>query len=86
MDNRENAAAAAAAAENWIARYVRAWSTNDPDEIRSLFTEQAEYRDGPSTPPWVGRDAIVDAWLAQKDERERGRSRTSSSRSTAMSP
>lgn len=65
MKNREDAAAAA---EEWIARYVRAWSTNDPDDIRSLFTEDAEYRDGPSTPPWVGRDAILDAWLAQKDE------------------
>ncbi len=59
--------AAAEAADAWIARYVRAWDTNDPDDIRSLFTPAAEYRDGPSTPPWVGHDAIVEGWLAQKD-------------------
>ena len=26
---------------DWIAAYERAWSSNDPDEIRSLFTEDA---------------------------------------------
>ncbi|MFC8681942.1 nuclear transport factor 2 family protein [Microbacterium ureisolvens] len=60
--------AAAAAAEDWIVRYIHAWGTNDPDDIRSLFTQDAEYRDGPSTPPWVGHDAIVAGWLDQKDD------------------
>ncbi|MFJ6652810.1 nuclear transport factor 2 family protein [Microbacterium sp. NPDC091313] len=60
--------AAEAAAEDWIVRYVHAWRTNDPDDIRSLFAEDAEYRDGPSTPPWVGHDAIVAGWLGQKDD------------------
>ena len=60
--------AAEAAAHDWIRRYVHAWETNDPDDIRGLFTDDAEYRDGPSTPPWVGHDAILDGWLGQKDE------------------
>ncbi len=63
--NREDAAGAA---HEWIARYVRAWETNDPDDVRALFTEDAEYRDGPSTPPWVGHDAILAGWLGQKDD------------------
>ncbi|MDY0910798.1 nuclear transport factor 2 family protein [Microbacterium sp. CFBP9034] len=60
--------AAADAAREWMARYVLAWGTNDPDDIRSLFTADAEYRDGPSTAPWVGHDAILDGWLGQKDD------------------
>lgn len=65
MWNRE---AAAAVAEEWMLRYLRAWESNDPDDIRSLFTQDAEYRDGPATPPWVGQDAIVAGWLGQKDD------------------
>lgn len=65
MWDRESAAAAARA---WMDRYVRAWTTNDPDDIRSLFTQDAEYRDGPSTPAWVGHEAILTGWLGQKDE------------------
>ncbi len=60
--------AAAAAADDWMRRYIHAWETNDPDDIRSLFTHDAEYRDGPSTQPWVGPDAIVAGWLGQKDD------------------
>ncbi|TDL45047.1 nuclear transport factor 2 family protein [Microbacterium oleivorans] len=60
--------AAAVAANDWIGRYVRAWGTNDSDDIRSLFTPDAEYRDGPSTEPWIGHDAILAGWLGQKDE------------------
>lgn len=60
--------AAAAAADAWVVRYIRAWETNDPDDIRSLFTEDAEYRDGPSTPAWVGHDAILAGWRDQKDD------------------
>lgn len=65
MWDRESAAAAA---HEWMGRYLRAWETNEPDDIRSLFTEDAEYRDGPSTPPWVGHDAILAGWLGQKDD------------------
>jgi ketosteroid isomerase-like protein len=59
---------AAAAANAWMSRYLHAWRTNDPGDIRGLFTEDAEYRDGPATPPWIGHDAIVAGWLGQQDE------------------
>lgn len=60
--------AATAAADDWMLRYIRAWETNEPGDIRALFTPDAEYRDGPSTQPWVGHDAIVAGWLGQKDD------------------
>ena len=60
--------AAAADAHEWMIRYIHAWETNDPDDIRSLFTRDAEYRDGPSERPWVGHDAILEGWLGQKDD------------------
>ncbi|WEK12331.1 MAG: nuclear transport factor 2 family protein [Candidatus Microbacterium phytovorans] len=65
MWDRESAASAA---RDWMDRYVHAWTTNDPDDVRALFTPDAEYRDGPSTPPWVGQDAILAGWLGQQDE------------------
>lgn len=64
MQRRE----ADAAARRWIEGYVRAWESNEPDEIRALFTEDAEYRDDPWTDPLIGLDAIVGSWLARRDE------------------
>ena len=52
----------------WIDGYVRAWNTNDPDDIRALFTPDAEYYTEPFRPPWRGRDQIVEGWLGHKDE------------------
>nr|KEP24203.1 hypothetical protein DA06_21725 [Georgenia sp. SUBG003] len=48
--------------------YVRAWNSNDPDDIASLFTAEAEYRTEPYADPVRGRDAIVAFWLANSDE------------------
>jgi hypothetical protein len=59
---------AAAAAERWITGYVHAWGTNEPDDIRTLFTDDAEYRDGPAGDVWTGPDEIVAGWLGQRDE------------------
>lgn len=53
---------------DWVEGYVRAWNTNDPGDIRSLFTEDARYFTEPYAPPWQGRDEIVSGWLAAKDE------------------
>lgn len=52
----------------WVEGYVRAWSSNDPTEIGDLFTPGATYRTEPYAEPWRGRQAIVDGWLAHKDE------------------
>jgi hypothetical protein len=52
----------------WVEGYVRAWGTNDPDDIGGLFADDAEYRTSPSGEPWSGRDAIVAGWLEHRDE------------------
>jgi ketosteroid isomerase-like protein len=54
-------------AEDWVRRYERAWATNDPDDVRSLFTPDAEYRFHPWDEPAVGQDAIVEQWLDAQD-------------------
>jgi ketosteroid isomerase-like protein len=53
---------------DWMAGYRRAWESNDPDDIRALFTEDAEYYTEPFAEPWRGQDAIVEGWLEAKDD------------------
>jgi hypothetical protein len=52
----------------WVAAYERAWASNEPEDIRALFTEDADYRTEPFAPPWHGHDAIVWGWLEARDE------------------
>jgi uncharacterized protein (TIGR02246 family) len=47
----------------WLDRYVAAWAAYDPAAIGDLFTEDAVYRYHPSDDGFVGRDAIVRAWV-----------------------
>jgi len=54
--------------DNWVERYRLAWTTNDADDIRALFTEDATYRTEPFADPWVGHDAIVAGWAGAADE------------------
>lgn len=54
--------------ERWVEAYVKAWGTNDPQEIGALFTEDATYYTAPHREPWRGRDGIVRGWLGRKDE------------------
>ena len=51
----------------WLAVYVRAWETYDPDTIGDLFTEDATYAYHPFEEPVRGRLAIVASWLENKD-------------------
>jgi hypothetical protein len=53
---------------NWMAGYLRAWDTNDPADIGSLFTDDALYYPEPFEEPYRGRDEIVAKWVARKDE------------------
>ncbi len=56
---------------DWLDRYEQAWRTNDADQIRELFTEDAVYRWHPWEDPADGadgREEIVEAWLEQPDE------------------
>jgi hypothetical protein len=52
----------------WVEGYLRAWRSNDPDEIGALFSDDAEYFTEPFREPWRGREGIVEGWLARKDE------------------
>src|SRR5215208_5695937 len=53
---------------DWLAAYVDAWRTYDPEAIGALFSEDATYRYRPYLEPVVGRDAIVREWLDDRDE------------------
>jgi ketosteroid isomerase-like protein len=52
----------------WLDNYVRAWKSYDPQAIGDLFTEDARYFYDPFNRPILGRDAIVESWLAEPDE------------------
>jgi SnoaL-like domain len=54
--------------KEWIEGYVRAWNSNDPDDIGALFTDDALYYTEPFAAPWRGREQIVERWLERKDE------------------
>ena len=54
--------------EAWVAAYVRAWETNDPEDIGRLFAEEAVYFTAPFREPLRGRERIVADWLERKDE------------------
>ncbi|HEX8255692.1 MAG TPA: nuclear transport factor 2 family protein [Thermoanaerobaculia bacterium] len=51
-------------AVRWAEHYFRAWKTNDPADVRALFTEDAVYYYGPFRPPARGREEIVRRWVA----------------------
>ena len=52
----------------WLDGYSRAWGTYDPDEIGALFSSDAVYHFEPYSEPARGREAIVAAWLEDRDE------------------
>jgi hypothetical protein len=55
------------AATTWVDAYVRAWRSNNPEEIGALFTDDARYAASPAAISAVGRDAIVAWWLENAD-------------------
>jgi hypothetical protein len=57
------------AARSWMEKYIAAWASNEPDDIRALFTEEAVYATRPlDKDPWRGREQIVDRWLTARDD------------------
>ncbi|GAA4379104.1 nuclear transport factor 2 family protein [Agromyces bauzanensis] len=52
----------------WVAGYVAAWESNDPEQIGELFADDAVYLTAPDHEPRRGRDAIVAGWLEDRDE------------------
>ena len=53
--------------DGWMAGYVAAWESNDPEAIASLFTEDAVYDPQVGGRPWSGRDGVVAGWLESAD-------------------
>src|SRR4029453_6956861 len=55
----------------WMDKYVKAWTSNEPEDIRDLFTDDAVYSTRPNDPaPWRGLDEIVDSWIGAGDKPE----------------
>lgn len=56
------------AVRKWVEGYRKAWLSNDPDDVRALFAEDAVYKFDPDDhEPWVGRETIVENWLKDPD-------------------
>jgi hypothetical protein len=58
----------ASAGEQWVAGYVAAWESNDPEQIGALFSDDAVYLTSPDSEPRRGREEIVAGWLEDLDE------------------
>lgn len=54
-------------ATDWLDGYLTAWRTKDPDDVRAIFAEDAEYLFQPDARPVVGREAIATMWV-EEDE------------------
>jgi hypothetical protein len=53
------------AVTSWVESYLVAWHSNDPADIRRLFTQSAEYHEMPYDTHWIGRAAIVTGWRSR---------------------
>ena len=58
--------------DRWLAAYIEAWNTYEPEQIAALFSEGIAYRYHPYDEPIVGRDEVVKAWRAEDDHPEAG--------------
>lgn len=48
-----------------IGTYIRAWESQDPDLIVTIFTEEATYHERVLRDPIPGREAIRDYWQSK---------------------
>jgi hypothetical protein len=55
------------AVDAWLARYIAAWKSYDPAQIAALFADDCQHRYTPFDAPQIGKQAIVDSWLANRD-------------------
>lgn len=49
----------------FVDAYLLAWRSNDADDIRAVFTEDAEYHEEPYETHWIGREEIVRGWRSR---------------------
>jgi ketosteroid isomerase-like protein len=52
----------------WLEAYVQAWKSYDPQAIGNLFSEDIAYQYTPFAEPVRGREAVVAAWLEDRDQ------------------
>lgn len=55
------------AVATWLAKYIEAWKSYDPQAIGDLFSEDATCLYHPWDEPVRGREAIVASWLESPD-------------------
>lgn len=55
----------------WMEGYVRAWESNDPAAIASLFSSDARYYTAPWREAWRGRNGIIEGWLGRREQQGR---------------
>jgi ketosteroid isomerase-like protein len=53
--------------ERWLTSYRRAWRSDNPADIKALFTEEATYSPYPFAGAWHGVDQIVEGWIGHHD-------------------
>lgn len=56
--------------ERWIADYRRAWTSDAPDDIAALFTEDVTYSPYPwprEDNGWRGRELVIQKWTERGD-------------------
>lgn len=56
--------------DEWMDGYVLAWSSNDEEHIRALFTEDAVYDPQTADGEWEGIEAIVARWQEIDDQED----------------
>ena len=50
--------------QEWLDGYIRAWRSKDADDVRAIFTDDAEYWYRPNDDePTRGIDAIIEEWV-----------------------
>lgn len=52
---------------SWVAAYERAWRAPGTEELVTLFTDEATYRQSPYEEPVVGIEAIARMWEAERE-------------------
>jgi hypothetical protein len=52
----------------WLGRYIAAWRSRDPRAIGDLFSADCSYSYRAGKIVVVGREAIIEAWLAEPDD------------------
>lgn len=53
--------------DEWLELYTSAWTSDDPEEVARLFTDDVRYYIAPDRAPIVGREAVADWWVGLQE-------------------